>query len=108
MAFACIVMFFIGAPFGAIVRKGGLGLPVVIGILLFLFYYVTSTTMGKMAKKGDINPVLGMWMAPLILSPVGLFLTHGSHMFMQFFISEIEFGFVFVAFFFLMLKSSIM
>ena len=76
MAFACIVMFFIGAPFGAIVRKGGLGLPVVIGILLFLFYYVTSTTMGKMAKKGDINPVLGMWIAPLILSPVGLFLTY--------------------------------
>lgn len=73
---ACIIMFFIGAPFGAIVRKGGLGLPVVIGVLLFLLYYVLSTTMYKMGKKGDFDPIWGMWLAPLILSPVGLFLTY--------------------------------
>ena len=76
MAIACLVMFFIGAPFGAIVRKGGLGLPVVIGVLLFLVYYVISTSMEKMSKKGDFNPVFGMWFAPLILSPVGIFLTY--------------------------------
>ena len=76
MAIACLVMFFIGAPFGAIVRKGGLGLPVVIGVLLFLIYYVIATTMEKICKKGDFNPVLGMWFAPIILSPLGIFLTY--------------------------------
>ncbi len=75
-ALACLIMFFIGAPFGAIVRKGGLGLPVVIGVLLFLVYYVITTTMYKMGKKGDFHPIWGMWLAPLILSPVGLFLTY--------------------------------
>ena len=76
MAIACLVMFFIGAPFGAIVRKGGLGLPVVIGVLLFLVYYVISTSMEKVCKKGDFNPVIGMWFAPIILTPIGIFLTY--------------------------------
>ena len=76
MALACLIMFFIGAPFGAIVRKGGLGLPVVIGVLLFLIYYVISTSMEKLCKKGDFDPVLGMWLAPMILAPVGIFLTY--------------------------------
>ena len=76
MAIACLVMFFIGAPFGAIVRKGGLGLPVVIGVILFLIYYVIATSMEKISKRGDFNPILGMWFAPLILSPVGVFLTY--------------------------------
>ncbi len=76
MAIACIVMFFIGAPFGAIVRKGGLGLPVVIGVLLFLVYYVISTSMEKLCKKGDFNPLIGMWFAPIILAPIGIFLTY--------------------------------
>lgn len=75
-AIACLIMFFIGAPFGAIVRKGGLGLPVVIGVLLFLVYYVISTTMYKMGKKGDFHPIWAMWLAPLILAPIGLFLTY--------------------------------
>ena len=73
---ACLVMFFIGAPFGAIVRKGGLGLPVVIGVLLFLVYYVISTSMEKVCKKGDFNPVIGMWFAPIILTPIVIFLTY--------------------------------
>lgn len=76
MAIACLVMFFIGAPFGAIVRKGGLGLPVVIGVLLFLVYYVISTSMEKLCKRGDFNPIIGMWFAPIILSPIGVFLTY--------------------------------
>tara|TARA_B100001173_G_scaffold263603_1_gene237935 strand:+ start:5157 stop:6500 length:1344 start_codon:yes stop_codon:yes gene_type:complete len=76
MAIACLVMFFIGAPFGAIVRKGGLGLPVVIGVILFLVYYVISTSMEKLCKKGDFNPVIGMWFAPIILTPIGIFLTY--------------------------------
>lgn len=76
MSIVCLIMFFIGAPFGAIVRKGGLGLPVVIGVLLFLVFHVTSTSMEKVARKGNIDPVFAMWMAPLILTPVGLFLTY--------------------------------
>ena len=76
MALACLVMFFIGAPFGAIVRKGGLGFPVVIGVILFLVYYVITTSMYKVCKKGDFDPILGMWLAPMILAPVGLILTY--------------------------------
>lgn len=76
MALACLIMFFIGAPFGAIVRKGGLGLPVVIGVILFLIYYVISTSMEKLCKKGDFDPILGMWLAPIILTPIGIFLTY--------------------------------
>lgn len=76
LSFACILMFFIGAPFGAIVRKGGLGLPVVIGIFLFLFFHVTTTSMEKMAKKENIEPIIGMWMPYFILGPIGLFLTY--------------------------------
>lgn len=76
LSFACILMFFIGAPFGAIVRKGGLGLPVVIGIFLFLFFHVTTTSMEKMAKKENIDPLIGMWMPYFVLGPIGLFLTY--------------------------------
>ena len=76
MALACLIMFFIGAPFGAIVRKGGLGLPVVIGVILFLLYYVVTTSMYKVVKKGDFDPILGMWLSPIILTPIGIFLTY--------------------------------
>lgn len=76
MALACLIMFFIGAPFGAIVRKGGLGLPVVIGVLLFLLYYVVTTSMYKVVKKGDFDPIIGMWLSPIILTPIGIFLTY--------------------------------
>jgi lipopolysaccharide export system permease protein len=76
LSFACILMFFIGAPFGAIVRKGGLGLPVVIGIFLFLFFHVTTTSMEKLAKKGGIDPLIAMWIPYFILGPLGLFLTY--------------------------------
>lgn len=73
---AVIIMFLIGAPFGAIVRKGGLGLPVVIGVVLFLFYYVLSTSLEKVARKGEFDPFLAGWLASFILAPIGLFLTY--------------------------------
>ena len=76
LSFACILIFFIGAPFGAIVRKGGLGLPVVIGVFLFLFFHVATTSMEKTAKKGDIDPLIGMWLPYFTLGPIGLFLTY--------------------------------
>ncbi|MCO4291861.1 LptF/LptG family permease [Solitalea sp. MAHUQ-68] len=76
LSFACIVLFFIGAPMGAIVRKGGLGLPVVISILFFLVFHVLSISGEKFAKQGKLEPYQGMWMATLVLVPIGIFLTY--------------------------------
>lgn len=76
LSIACIILFFIGAPLGAIIRKGGLGLPVVISVLFFLAYHITSITFEKLAKQGEMNPAKGMWIASLVLMPIGLYLTY--------------------------------
>lgn len=76
LSFACIIFLFIGAPLGAIIRKGGLGTPVVISVILFLFYYIVNTFGEKMARQG-IWPVWeGMWLSSAVLFPLGVFLTH--------------------------------
>ncbi len=75
LPFACIVIFFIGAPLGAIVRKGGLGTPMVISVLLFLLYHILTITGEKMAKSGTVEPLTGMWFSAFILTPIGLMLT---------------------------------
>ncbi len=75
LSFACLVLFFIGAPLGAIIRKGGLGIPVVISILLFIFYHIVSITGEKFVKEGLWNAWNGMWMSSMILLPLGVFLT---------------------------------
>lgn len=73
-AIACIIMFLIGAPLGSIIKKGGLGLPILISVIFFVIYYVLSMA-GKMwAKEGVIDVVYGMWMANVVLLPIGLFL----------------------------------
>lgn len=76
LAVSCLVLFFIGAPLGAIIRKGGLGLPVVVSVLFFLVYHIISTVGEKSVKVGNMDPILGMWSAILILTPVGIFLTY--------------------------------
>lgn len=76
LAASCLLLFFIGAPLGAIIRKGGLGLPVVMAIIFFLFYHIITTVAEKSANQGNVDPVLGIWMAVIILSPVGAFLTY--------------------------------
>lgn len=76
LAFSCLVLFFIGAPLGAIIRKGGLGLPVVVSVAFFLIYHVISTIGEKSVKEGTMSPIIGTWMAIIILTPVGLFLTY--------------------------------
>lgn len=76
LSFGCLILFFIGAPFGAIIRKGGLGMPAVVSVVFFLLYYVLSITGEKMVKKGAADPVLGMWMASLILLPMGIYITY--------------------------------
>lgn len=73
---ACIILFFIGAPLGAIIRKGGLGLPVVISVLFFLAYHITSITFEKLAKQGEMEAALGMWVASAVLLPIGFYLTY--------------------------------
>ena len=75
LSFACIIFFFIGAPLGTIIRKGGLGLPVVISVLFFVIYYIISTVAERLAEYGDLNMFLGVWISSLLLFPVGLFLT---------------------------------
>jgi len=72
----CLVLFLIGAPLGAIIRKGGLGLPVVVSVVFFLIYYIISTIGEKSVKDGDASPILGMWISIFILTPIGLFLSY--------------------------------
>ena len=76
LSFACIVFFLVGAPLGAIIRKGGLGTPAVISILFFVVYYVISISAEKMVKEDLVNTYAGMWAASYILLPIGLFLTY--------------------------------
>jgi Predicted permeases len=76
MSFACLVFFFIGAPLGAIIRKGGLGTPAVISILFFVIYYVISISGQKLVEEDVIGTFAGMWAASYILLPIGIFLTY--------------------------------
>jgi lipopolysaccharide export system permease protein len=76
MSFACLVFFFIGAPLGAIIRKGGLGTPSVISIFFFVVYYVISISGQKMVEEDVIGTFAGMWAASYILLPIGIFLTY--------------------------------
>lgn len=76
LSFACLILFFIGAPLGAIIRKGGLGTPVVISVLFFILYYVISISGEKSAKIGAWPSWLGMWLSSITLFPLGLFLTY--------------------------------
>jgi len=76
MSFACLVFFFIGAPLGAIIRKGGLGTPAVISIFFFVIYYVISISGQKLVEELVVGTFAGMWAASYILLPVGIFLTY--------------------------------
>ena len=76
LSFACFILFLIGAPLGAIIRKGGLGMPIVISVIFFLVFHMISIAGEKMAKEGAIEVEKGMWMASAILLPIGLFFTY--------------------------------
>ena len=75
IAFACILMFFIGAPLGAIIRKGGLGLPIVFAILIFIIFHFINTFGKKVAQEGGIPPFIGCWMSSFVLTPLAIILT---------------------------------
>lgn len=76
LSFACIIFFFIGAPLGAIIRKGGIGLPLVVSVILFIIYYIIDNTGYKMAKDGRIGVIEGMWLSSAVLLPLGVFFTY--------------------------------
>lgn len=74
LSIACFIFFFIGAPLGAIIRRGGLGMPVVISVVFFVIYYIISLMGEKFAREGMISAALGMWISGIILLPTGIFL----------------------------------
>lgn len=76
LSFACLVFFFIGAPLGAIIRKGGLGTPIVISVFLFIVYYIFDNMGYKMARDGHWEVWRGMWLSSAVLLPLGVFFTY--------------------------------
>lgn len=76
LSIACLLLFFIGAPLGAIIRKGGIGTPIVISVLFFVIYYVINISGEKAAKMGSWPAWLGMWLSPMVFAPMGAFLTY--------------------------------
>ena len=79
LSLACLFFFFIGAPLGAIIRKGGLGVPVVISVTIFIFYYIINVSGEKMAKSGEWIPWFGEWLSSMVLCPIGIFLTYKAN-----------------------------
>lgn len=79
LSLACIFFFFIGAPLGAIIRKGGLGMPVVLSVLIFVIYYIIDSGATRVARSGEMSIVLGTWMSSLVLAPLGVFFTYKSN-----------------------------
>lgn len=76
LSFACFIFFFIGAPLGGIIRKGGLGMPVVVSIFLFIVYYIIWMMGERAAREGVLEPWQGMWIPSVILLPLGVILTY--------------------------------
>jgi Predicted permeases len=76
LSFSCMIFFFIGAPLGAIIRKGGLGMPVVLSVIFFIFYYIVNNIGFKMARDGIWSSWEGMWLSSAVLTPIGVFLTY--------------------------------
>ena len=76
ISFACLLMFFIGAPLGAIIRKGGLGLPIVFAVTIFIIFHFINTFGKKVAQENEITPFLGCWLSTMILLPVAILLTY--------------------------------
>ncbi len=76
LSLACLILFFIGAPLGTIIKKGGLGMPMVVSVMFFVVFHVLSVVGEKTAKEGGMTVFMGMWLATFILLPIGAFLTY--------------------------------
>jgi len=79
VSLACLVFFFIGAPLGAIIRKGGLGFPVIISVIIFIIYYIIDNTGYKMARDNECSIWFGRWISTMILAPTGAFITYKAN-----------------------------
>ena len=79
MSLSCLVFFLIGAPLGAIIRKGGLGMPIVVSVFTFIVYYILDTSGTKLAREGEISVWWGTWMSTAVLAPLGVFLTYQAN-----------------------------
>lgn len=75
LGFACIILFFVGAPLGALIKKGGMGLPIVIAIVLFLTYHFIGIFAKNSAEDGSLNPITATWLSTLIMLPLSIYLT---------------------------------
>lgn len=75
LSIACIIFFFIGAPLGAIIRKGGLSVPIIVSVLFFIIYYLIDNTGRKLAENDEWAPWAGVWLSSYVLAPIGIFLT---------------------------------
>ena len=91
MSIACLVLFLIGAPLGSIIRKGGLGTPLVFAVVFFVVFFLLNNFGVKLVKTGVFQPIPGMWMATYILTPIGLFLTYKAMRDSQLFNQEFYF-----------------
>ncbi len=79
LSLGCLIFFFIGAPLGAIVRKGGLGYPVLISVATFILYYIFTTSGSKMAREGEWHVWYGVWLSTFVLLPLGVFFTYHAN-----------------------------
>ena len=79
LSLACLLFFFVGAPLGAIIRKGGLGMPAVVSVAIFIAYYIINISGMKMARDGNWGMVYGMWISSAVLLPFGIFLTYKAN-----------------------------
>lgn len=79
LSLACLLFFFVGAPLGAIIRKGGLGMPTVISVIIFIFWYIINTSSMKLARDGSTNMLLGMWVSTVVIAPFGIFITYKAN-----------------------------
>jgi lipopolysaccharide export system permease protein len=79
LSYACLMLFFMGASLGAIVKKGGFGVPVIIAILLFLVYFMLTRGGQEMASSGTLSPIVGMWLSAMILTPISIFIFYKAN-----------------------------
>lgn len=91
---ACLVLFFIGAPLGSIIRKGGIGTPLVFALIFFVLFHLMNTFGEKFAREGVLSIIPGMWLATLVLTPIGFFLTYKAMHDSQLFNREYYFRFI--------------
>jgi lipopolysaccharide export system permease protein len=89
LSFACMVLFLIGAPLGSIIRKGGLGMPLVISVVFFLIFHLLNMFGEKFVRNDTMTPLMGMWMSSFILIPVGIFFTYKAMRDSQLFNAEL-------------------